>query len=190
MNVSIELLREAGKCRDERRYTEANRLYLQHLEIHGLASDILEALAQVEFSMSIVSPDAENTHGRKAIEWISQAITLRPNEPEYLFLYGVLLEHALLDYQAAADAYRHALRSEPLFVPALDRLAALCGVPEDVVSLEEGILCCEQAIRISPTRSGWLRLGQLYEWAGREADGEQAAVRGLTAALETDTIRY
>jgi tetratricopeptide (TPR) repeat protein len=165
-------------------------LYLHHLRDHGLTPDILAALAQVEFSMSIVSPDAEDTHGRKALEWINQAIALEPNVSEYHFLYGQLLEHVLLDYQAAADAYRRALQLEPLFIPALDGLAALCGVPEDVVSLEEGISCYEQAVRMSPTRSRWLRLGQLYTWAGRQADGEQALSRGLTAALETAITRY
>ncbi len=190
MNVANELLREAGKCRDERRYAEAHRLYLRHLRDHGFTSDVLEALAQVEFSMSIVSPDAENTHGRTALEWIAQAIALKPNEPEYHFLRGTLLEHVLLDYQAAADAYRRALELEPLLIPALDGLAALCGVPEDVVSLEEGISCCKQAVRMSPTRSRWLRLAQLYAWAGRQVDSEQASIRGWTATLETAIVRY
>jgi tetratricopeptide (TPR) repeat protein len=175
----IRLLEQAEQAFRERRYADAIRLYEEGLSTFGDDPDLMWGLAQVEFTLSLEFPDAEDTHGHRAIHWLKEAIRIAPERPEYYFDLGDMLEHVTIDYEAAAQAYREALRLEPLYVPALMQLAALYGVPEDVVSLEEALSCCEKAVRLFPTRSLWLELERLYRYAGREADAQRATMNRL-----------
>jgi len=166
----LRLLEQAEQAFRERRYADAIRLYEEGLRTFGDDPGLMWGLAQAEFTFSLWVPDPENIHGHRAIHWLKEAIRIAPERPEFYFNLGEMLEHVTIDCEAAAQAYREALRLEPLYLPALDGLAMLYGVPEDVVSLEEAISCCEKAVRLFPTRSFWGRLARLYRYAGREAD--------------------
>lgn len=180
MESKIRLIEQATEAFTQRRYADAREMYLKALDQFGRDPDLIWGLAQVEFALSIVSPNAEDTCGHNAIRWMREAIQIAPERPEYYYTLGDMLEHGMVpDYEAAAQVYRQALRLEPLYVPALSRLAMLYGVPEDVVPLEEALSCCEKAVRIAPTRSLWTLLARLYRYAGREADARHAIVNSL-----------
>jgi len=191
VNEKIKLLKQAAEARDKRDYAEACRVYNEILNTFGPDPDVMWGLAQAEFALSLVAPDAEDTHGHNAIYWIKQALALRSDRPEYYFTLGDMLEHVgAPNYEDAAHAYRRAIELEPFYAPALSRLAMLYGVPEDVVPLEEAIACCERALRIAPTRSRWSVLARLYSYAGREDDSRRAYINSLLETCEVGTILY
>jgi tetratricopeptide (TPR) repeat protein len=175
----IQLLEQAEQAFREQRYTDAISLYEKGLNTFGDDPDLMWGLAQAEFTLSLEVPDAEDIHGHRAIHWLKEAIQIAPERPEYYFALGDMLEHVTIDYEAAAQAYRESLRLEPLYIPALTRLAMLYGVPEDVVPLEEALSCCEKAVRLFPTRSLWLELERLYRYVGRETDAQHATINRL-----------
>lgn len=180
MGSRMQMMEQATCAFVQRRYADAHGMYLKALEYFGPDSDLCCGLGQVEFALSIVSPDAEDVHGYNAVRWIRQAIQLSPEHPEYYCLLGGMLEHiGAPDYEAAAHAYRDAIRLEPVYTPALAALAMLYGVPEDVVPLDEAISCCEKAVQVAPTKSRWLTLARLYGDAHREADAQRATVNSL-----------
>lgn len=191
MTAKIDLLREAAKARTERRYADACKIYGQVLEAFGPDADVMWGVAQSEFALSIVSPDAEDTHGYVALHWVERAIALNPRRADYHYALGDMLEHVgAPNYEAAARAYRQALQIQPCFAPALSRLAMLYEVPEHVVPLEEAISCCERALQVEPTRSLWLVLADLYRYAGRSDDSLHAETNSLLERREIGPMFY
>lgn len=183
LQYKIQQLERAEQAFKEQRYADAIGFYLEGLSVLGDDPDLMWGLAQAEFAFSLAFPDAKDTHGHRAIHWIKEAIRIAPERPEYHFALGDMLEHITIDYEAAAQAYRRALELEPLYVPALIQLAALYDVPEQPVSLEEALSCCEKATRLYPTRSRWIELARLYRYAGREADALRATMNKLLTLL-------
>ncbi len=187
----IERLKQAAEARDKRQYAEACRIYQEILDAFGPDPDVMWGLAQAEFALSIVSPDSEDAHGYNAIRWIERALALKSDRPEYHYTLADMLEHVgATNYEAAACAYRRAIELEPFHAPALSRLAMLYGVPEDVVTLEEAISCCETALRINPTRSLWAVLARLYHYAGRQDDSQHAFINSLLEREDKGPIPY
>lgn len=191
VDEKIKLLIQASKAHDKRDYTEACRLYNEILDTFGLDPDVMWGLAQAEFALSIVTPEIGDMHGHNAIHWIKQALALKPDRPEYYYALGDMLEHVgAPNYEAAVRAYRRAIDLEPFYAPALSRLAMLYGVPEDVVTLEEAISCCERALRVMPTRSLWIVLARLYSYAGDEDNSRRALISSLLERHEVGPVPY
>ncbi|MGB8648998.1 MAG: hypothetical protein WCF84_27425 [Anaerolineae bacterium] len=191
MSDKIELFRQATELRNQRRYVEVREIYQRILAAFGPDSAVMVALAWAEYAISVVSEGVDEIHGRNAIRWVEQAIASRPDQADYYYTWGILLEHVgVPNYAAAARAYRRAVELEPYHVPALSMMATLCGVPEDVVPVEEAILCGERAVRAEPTRSRWIVLSRLYRFAGCLEDSERALINGLLEVHEAQPIRY
>lgn len=177
---AIQDLGRAAEARDKRNYDEALRIYTALLARSGPDPMLMWATAQIEFALSVVSPDPDDIHGARAVEWITRAIGLDPDKPEYYdALCRISQGTAPPDYERAAWAARRALQIEPNYVPALDNLAWLYGVPENVVPLHEAISCAEHSVRISPAQTRWAALARLYEKAGRTLDQERALTQNL-----------
>ena len=187
----VDDLKRAEEARNQRRYADASQIYLEVLDKLGPDPDVMWGLAQTEFALSVVSPQPDDAHGHAAIEWIEQALAIKPNKPEYYAELGQMLEQVgAPDYRAAAEAYRHAIELEPNYVPALDNLAGLYGVPEDVVPLEEALPCSERVTRIFPTRSRWLQLSRLLKEAGRLDEAHTALKNSLLQMYDTTAQVY
>lgn len=185
-----DALTRAAAARSQRRYAEAIQIYEGLLHV-DLDPDIMWALAETEFALSVAAPDPEDTHGLEAIRRMEAAIGLRSDCADYFYALGDMLEHVMAPaYEAAADAYRRAVEIEPCHVPALSGLAMLYGVPEGVVSLKEALSCCQRATRIHPTRSLWLTLARLYEADRRPQDSLAARKKSLLEMRESPQIQY
>ena len=191
MQRKISVMKQAAQAFSQRRYADARDIYAKAIESFGQDSDLIYGLAQVEFALSIVTTDVGDTGGHTAVRRMRQAIQLAPTRPEYYCALGDMLEHVgAPDYEAAAQAYRCAIELEPSYTPALARLAMLHGVPEDVVSLDEALHCCEKATRIAPTRSLWMVMARLYGYTGREADTQRAIINSLLERNEVVSPPY
>lgn len=191
MDDKIELLKKAAEVRDQKGYAQAYDILRKVLELFGPDPDVMISLAHMEDALGLLQPDPKQTHGHNAIEWAQQAIAIRPSEASYHFTLGALFQVAVVpDYEAAAKAFRQAIELEPWHAPALGSLAALYGVPDNVVPLAEAISCCEKVLRVESTRSHWLLLSRLYGYTGRAEDSERALIKGLTEVHEVPSIHY
>ena len=191
MLTKLARVEEALRSRSKRDYAGARRIYEEVLDTWGPDPDVMWGLAQIDFALSIVTSDLDGSRGQSALSWIRSAIQLNPSKPEYHLVHGTILEHVGgTDYAEAARAYRMAIDLQPMFVPALGQLAALHGLPESVVSLDEATTCCELAVKLNPTRSRWLNLGRLYGLAGREKDRDRAMINAMIEMSETVNVKY
>lgn len=191
MNSKFALLEKAAAHRDERRYDRARDTFFNILEQFGEDPDVMWGLAESEYSLSITSPDAEDSRGYEAIRWIEKAIDIDPDRPEFHFFLGTIREHVgAPNYEAAAKAYRRALEVNPMFEPAIGALAMLHGVPERPVTLEDAIAFAEKSAGISPSRSMWITLSRLYEEAGHPKKARAALKNSLLERHDASPILY
>jgi tetratricopeptide (TPR) repeat protein len=191
MSVRDELLQRAARARDAKEYELARQAYCDILHQDPDDPDAMWAIAHVEYAISTIQPDADDSHGCAAIEWMRKALAHKGDVPSYHWSLGMLLEVvAPPDYGGAAAAYRAALALAPDYLPALASLAFLYPVPDRVVSLAEATGCCERALQICPTRSLWSMLAELYAYAGRAAESRDASEKATYWPIELRATLY
>jgi cytochrome c-type biogenesis protein CcmH/NrfG len=81
-----------------------------------------------------------------AVTWAKKAINLAPANSQFHDILGEVQSLGTLEYQEAAQAYRRSIELDPNNLLALVGGAALFGVPEDVVTLDEEIKWLEKAV--------------------------------------------
>jgi len=100
-------------------------------------------------------------------------------------------ETAVVDFERTSAFGSSGSRSAGLLLAALAALVALVGActtagrapgTADAVDPADAIAEYREAVRLDPTNAElWLRLGQLYEQAGREEEALQSLEKGLEA---------
>ena len=145
-----------------------SRDYRRGLELSPNSAKAYAGLAQVLYQ----------TPARKdeALEMLDRARKLDPLEPEYDVYKAIFLFYERGDVQGANDLLMEALREDPKYLPALQRLCELRAF--GMGRQADAVLYCEQALAIDPlsteTRLHLLRmyldLGELT--AARQVAGE------------------
>lgn len=174
----VTLLLKANELRRQQNYQAALKLYLRALE---QSEESIELLTIIAFCyLALAEP-------QKAVVWMEKAVALAPNNAR---LHADLAEyHSLgtLDYEQAAREYRKAIELNPNDIRALVGAAALYGVPEEVVTLDEAISWLERATQLKPDDPNYhARLGELYYKAGRLLDAEWEWLRALSCSRPLD----
>lgn len=183
MNI-IEAVEKLAELRKHSDHQEAVRQALAILERWGPDSEVMRFIGRSTMLMQSESFSKSEEQSKKVIYWLRKAIEHEPTRPEYYTDLGAMIELGLNDYDEALKAYKKALEIEPSHVQALLHIAWMYGVPdaEDLVSIEEAIMCCEKAARIYPTRTIWDRLSELYRCAGRLENAQRASISSLLAS--------
>lgn len=170
---------EANELRQQRRYKDAIRVYLQALTRFGENADLLAAVSICQHLLSS-EPAGSWQDSRDAIESMTQAIRLEPGRAEFHAQLAQYCSLDLNDYARAAAEYRKAIALNPNDARTLFSAASVYGVPEQVVTVGEAIGWMEDATRLAPGEVLYhARLAWLYHEAGRRAD----AVHEWTKAL-------
>lgn len=175
----VGLLAQANELKRSKDYRAALACYLEVLEDGHKSVALLSSIAFCYFAIAL-SQQGTDQDCFESVSWMEKAIAL---EPHNSFLYACLGEYcslATLDYERAAQAYRKAISLDPCNLKALVGAAALYGVPEKVVTLEEAINWLERAVQLdSDDPNHHFRLGELYYEAGHLSDAEGEWVRAL-----------
>lgn len=187
----IGLLVQASELKRSKDYRAALACYFKVLEEGNESAALLSSVAFCYFAIAL-SPQGTDQDCFESVSWVEKAIAL---EPHNSFLYTCLGEYcslATLDYKRAAQAYRKAIYLDPCNLKALVGAAALYGVPEEVVTLEEAINWLERAVQLDPDDPNHhFRLGELYHEAGCLSDAEEEWVRSLLCSqpLASDLVQ-
>jgi tetratricopeptide (TPR) repeat protein len=181
------LLVRANELRRQKDYRAALALYLEALERFGENADLLAMIAGCHFSLALHDPHETGQNYRESVAWMEKAIALAPNDAR---LHANLADYhqlGTLDYEQAAREYRRAMELNPSDVRAIIGTAALYGVPEEVVTLEEAISWLERATQLEPDKPDYrARLGQFYHEAGRVLDAEREWLKALLCPQPLD----
>lgn len=166
------LLVQANELKSRADYHGALSLYLKAFEQVGERVDLFVLIAYCHGA--ICMQEGSDAVCFEAIHWMKRAIALEPTNGHLYADLGEIYHLGILDYEQAAEAFRNALALNPDDLQALRGAAALYGVPEDVVTLEEAIGWTEHALHLDPDPDIHVYLGDLYFGAGRvsEARGE------------------
>jgi len=176
----IGLLAKANELRHQEDYEAAIALYIKSIEYFGESADLLAVVASCYFALAGGTPDETGRNFEAAILWMEKAIELAPNDAR---LHADLAQYYALgfpDYERAIQEYRKAIELDPHSKEALAGAAALYGVPEEVVTLDEAIGWLERVVQLDPNDPNHhFRLGKLYWEAGRSADAEKEWLKAL-----------
>lgn len=172
------LLIQANELRRQKTYQEALTLYLKIYEQSKEDVDMLTVIAFCYFALN---------NFEEAVAWLKKAIALAPNDDN---LHTDLAEYCAvgtLDYEQATEEYRKAIEINPNNTRALVGAAALYGVPEEVVTLNEAINWLEFATKLEPDDPNYhFRLGEFYRKADRILDGIQEWHKALLCTQPLD----
>ncbi len=182
----IDRLVRANGWRRQLDYRSALAIYFEIYKQTGEEADLLTMIAQCYFGLARLK-DGTDQDSVSSITWIKKAISLRPDDVRLYALLGEYYSLATLDYEQAAQTYRQAIILNPNNVQLLRGAAALYGVPEKVVTLDEAIKWLENATRLDSNDPNYLfRLGEFYLEAGRLADAEEVWRKALMCPVPLD----
>ena len=188
----FRLLCQANELRYKKEYRAAVALYLEAIEKIGRHADLSCVIAACYFAVAASNPNETGESFDKAILWMERAIVLEPDNP---YLHVSLAQYyclGTLEYEKAAQEYCQALSMNPNELEALVGAAALYGVPEKAVTLDEAIGWLERATQLAPGNPNYyLRLGDLYWEAERVSQAESTWLKALLCSepLESGTTR-
>jgi len=181
----ITLIIHANQLRGMRDYQQALQIYHDVIEQYGETVDLDQVIAYCYFQLGLSESDEANY--RLAVVWAKKAISLAPTNSHLYDLLGELHLLGTLEYQEAAQAYRKAIELNPNNVRALVGGAALYGVPEDVVPLDEAINWLEYAVQIEPKDPNYhLNLGILYHEVGQVSKAKTEWLKALVCPRPLD----
>ena len=160
-NQYIELLCRANELRQKREYRQAINIYNIIIARFGKSIDLIRILAICYFELGFYERDESNF--KFAILLIKEAINLAPNDDQLHADLGQLYSLGILEYQESAQEYRVAIELNPNNIDALMGSAALYGVPEEVVTIDETIDWLERLVHLQPNDPNYhFRLGEIY----------------------------
>ena len=182
----LQLLLQANLHRQKREYGSALDIYIYTLDHFGETDLLDQTIAHCYFEIGLYERDESSF--QYAIQWIKKAVTLTPNKSQFYADLGQFYALGTLEYQAAVNEYKIALEIDPNNERALVGGAALYGVPEAVVSLNEAIDWLIRAVNINPADSNYhFRLGALYYEADRLPEAENEFSKALLCAHALDS---
>lgn len=176
----ITLLKKANKLRLKKEYKAAIETYADIIKQFGESVELAVLVASCYFVLGFYSPQESDQNFEHAIRWMEKAVRLSPSNAR---LHADLAQYywlGMLDYERALEEYRRALELNPNEVRALVGAAALYGVPEEVVTLDEAINWLERATQLEPDEPRYhFRLGEFYQKAARPLDAEREWIKSL-----------
>jgi tetratricopeptide (TPR) repeat protein len=174
----FDLLVRANELKSQRDYRGMLAFYQEALELFGENVDLLAMIAFCHFALD---------NFQEAIAWIERAIVLTPDDDR---LHTDLAEYCslgTLDYERAAQEYRKAIQLNSGSFRALIGIAALYGLPEEVVTLNESVDWLERAVKLEPNDPNYhFRLGEFYQEEGRSEDGMREWRKALLCTRPLD----
>lgn len=184
----IELLIQANQLRQKREYRQALKIYHDVIEQFGETADTAQTLAHCYFQLGFYESDDASSIYQLAITWIKKAITLSPTNSRLHVDLGEFHSLGTLEYQEAAQEYKAAIELDPNNVRALVGGAALYGLPEEVVTLNEAIAWLERVVQLEPNDPNYhFRLGTLYHQANHLSGSESEWLKALLCPRPLDT---
>ena len=176
----LEKLITANQLRFENNLKGALALYQELASQEDVDIHVTVVIALTYFRFAMTNEEETGENYIHAIDWLQRAIALQPGNANFHVALAEIFDLGILEYERAATEYRKALDYNPYLVSALVGGAALYGVPEDVVSLEEAINWMEQAIKLQPDDANLhARLGDLYHRAGQKMEARNESLRAL-----------
>jgi tetratricopeptide (TPR) repeat protein len=177
----VSLLSRAHKLREEEKYLAATEIYAEIVERFGQDADLCSVLAHCYFAASFQDESESSlTYVEKAISWMQRGVLSAPATGRMHADLAQFYWLGKLDYANAAEEYRTAITLSPNDVKALVGAAALYGVPEEVVTLDEAIIWLEQAVSLEPDDPNYhARLGQLYAKDGRPLEARREWIKAF-----------
>ena len=183
----VGLLAKVNDLRHRKDYEAAITLCIRSINCFGESADLLALVAACYFALAGSNPCETGQNFEKAILWMKKAIELVPNDAH---LHADLAQYYSLgvpEYEKAAQEYRKAIELDPHSKEALIGAAALYGVPEEVVTLDEAISWLERATQLDPNDPNHhFRLGKLYREAGRSSDAEKEWLKAFLCPQPLD----
>ena len=148
---------------------KAEEDYRRGLELSPNSAKAYAGLAQVLYKTP--------TRRDEALEMLERARKLDPLEPAYDVYKAIFLFYERGDVQGANDLLVEALREDPKYLPALQRLCELRAFGMGRQS--DAVLYCEQALAIDPLSTETrLHLLRMYLALGELAAARQVAGEG------------
>ncbi len=191
MDLILSILVRANEDRQHGNYQQAIARYEEVITLSGESAAVDSVIAACYYAMAM-SEHGTSQDGDEAIMWLKKALALSPDDAS---LYARLGEYYWLityDYKQALQSYYRALELDPCNAKAMLGIAALYGIPEQVVTLEEAIRWMERAVQLSPDDPNlYIRLGNLYLEAGQQSRAREMWLRALSCpkTLAPDMIR-
>jgi tetratricopeptide (TPR) repeat protein len=145
---TFALLIDANQLREKRDFREAIRIYDEILSRGGTSVEMMRISASCYFQKGMYEGD-ENDF-QKAISILREGLRLDPKNDLLHSDLGQIYSLGILDYPMAAQEYREAIGLNSENINALLGGAALYGVPDDVVTIEEAIDWLTRAISLEP----------------------------------------
>lgn len=184
--IVIELLLEANQHRQKRAYKSALEIYYKLIGQLGETDILYQTIAHCYFEIGLYEDDESSF--KDAILWMKKAIDLTPTSSHLHVDLGQFYSLGTLEYKQAADEYRLAIEIDPNNEKALVGGAALYGVPEEVVTLNEAIKWLEKVVSISQNDPNYhFRLGLFYHEAGELTKAEIELLKALLCARPLDS---
>lgn len=181
----LKPLLQANQLRQKREYRLALEIYHQVIGQFGETDVLDQTLAHCYFELGLYESDESGF--KYAIVWMKKAIALTPENSQLHADLGQFHALGTLEYKEAANEYKVAIEIDPNNEKALVGGAALYGVPEEVVTLDEAINWLERVVRIAPNDPNYhFRLGMLYHEAGRLPEAEIELLKALLCARPLD----
>jgi tetratricopeptide (TPR) repeat protein len=175
-----DALANANDLRLNRDYHGAIAGYMDVVDRFGETADLLAVIASCYITMAARNPGETGQNFSKAVALMEKAVSLAPEEACWVRQLAEYYWLGLTDYEKAAEMYRRAIDLNRLDSGALVGAAALYGVPEGVVGLDEAVTWLEAAVALSPRDAAIrYRLGCLYREAGRATDAWREWIAAL-----------
>lgn len=158
---TFALLIDANQLREKRDFREAIRIYDEILSQVGTSVEMMRISASCYFQKGMYEGD-ENEF-QKAISLLREGLRLDPKNDLLHSDLGQIYSLGILDYPMTAQEYREAIGLNSENINALLGGAALYGVPDDVVTVEEAIDWLTRAISLEPNDPNHrFRLGKFF----------------------------
>ena len=107
---------------------------------------------------------------------------------------GVAMSSAVAEWfslQGTAEGFRNAIRFAPWNAEYYAGRARSLERPLEPQNLIEVIHLYEKAVQLAPRNAAyWSRLGNAYEWAGRETDAQHAYSQALSLSPGSPTVNW